>query len=79
MCRNEAIPDWPRAPMAVPQVAVSQDNKGKGRMNESTIKQELEDEGHDDQVGCLSGAVNRICMKSFLQGQSTGHIRRCTV
>ena len=52
-CRNEAVPDWPRAPMAVPQVAGPQDGKGKGRMNESTIKQELEHQGHEAQVGLL--------------------------
>lgn len=39
--------------MAVPQVAGPQDGKGKGRMNESTIKQELEHQGHEAQVGLL--------------------------
>ena len=39
--------------MAVPKVDACQDHKGKGRMNESTIKQEHADEGHDAQVGLL--------------------------
>ena len=75
--RNEAIPDWPRAPMAVPQVAVSQDNKGKGRVNESSIKQELEDEGRDAQVGRLSGVLmskpskhGNTCFRVKSAGQS---------
>lgn len=58
--------------MAVPHVTVSQDNKGKGRMNESTIKQELEDEGHDGQVRLLNWCTHVrtascICMSSLLQ------------
>lgn len=51
-CRNEAIPDWPRAHMAVTQNAAAPDLKGKGKMNESRIiKQEVESNGHGAQVG----------------------------
>lgn len=57
--------------MAVPQAAASQDKKGKGRMNESTIKQEHADEGHA-QVGMLKWCthvrtISCICMSSLLQ------------
>lgn len=53
-------------------VAVAQDDKGKGRLNESTlIKQELEDSDHDDQVGLqfmsgLSAASYTFSTKAFL-------------
>lgn len=69
-CRNEAIPDWLRAPMAA---AVAQDDKGKGRLNEPTfIKQEHEDSDHDAQVGLqfvsglLAASYSSVSAQAFL-------------
>ncbi|KAL3137951.1 hypothetical protein ABBQ38_005198 [Trebouxia sp. C0009 RCD-2024] len=59
LIRNEAIPDWPRAHMAVTQNAAAPDLKGKGKMNESRIiKQEVESNGHGAQVKQEDEMVN---------------------
>lgn len=54
--------------MAVQTAAPSpQNNKGKGKVSESRIiKQELEGNGYDAQVGLRGGAVMSACV-SYLQ------------
>lgn len=57
---EEAIPDWPRIPQASTQDAAHQDDKGKGKMNESIIKQEIEDNHVDNQVKQEDGMADEL-------------------